>query len=41
MMEAAISRPEDRKLFGLAVVEDAAQTDTAPDANPVLEQTGG
>jgi hypothetical protein len=40
MMDAALSRPEDRKLFGLAMVEDAAQTGTTPDVKPELEQTG-
>ena len=40
MMEAALSRAEDRKLFGLAVIENTAQTDTIPDAKPVQEQTG-
>jgi hypothetical protein len=32
MMDAALSRPKDRNLLGLAVVEDAPQTGTANDA---------
>lgn len=41
MMDAALTRNEDRKLFGLAVVEDAVQTGTTPDAKSAQEQTGG
>ena len=40
MMNAALSRSDDRKMFGLAVVEDAAQTGTIPDAKSALEQPG-
>jgi len=40
MMEAALLRSEDRKLFGLAVAEDAAQTGTTHDPKPVQEQAG-
>jgi hypothetical protein len=28
MMDAALTRPEDRRLFGLAVAEPEAQTET-------------
>jgi hypothetical protein len=33
MMEAALSRPEDRKLLGLAVVEGTAQIGMTPMQN--------
>jgi hypothetical protein len=41
MMDAALSRPEDRKLFGLAVTEETALASTIPDAKSAQEQTGG
>ena len=40
MMEAALSRAEDRKLFGLAVIENTAQIGTTPDVKPEQKQTG-
>jgi len=36
-METAL--PDNCKLFGLAVVEDVAQTGTTPDSKPEQEQT--
>ena len=40
MIDAALSRAEDHKLFGLQVVEDAKQTGTTPDTKPVQKQIG-
>jgi hypothetical protein len=38
MMEAALSRPEDRKLMGLAVVESTAQIGMTSHAKSKQEQ---
>jgi hypothetical protein len=41
MMDAAISRPEDRQLFGLAVPDDAGQDQPPQPVDSANASTGG